>query len=344
MMLKKLPDHVGIDFGNYSVKGVDIKDISKSPTLVGVSTQPIPSGLENENNEVNEKEAVKALKLLYKNTGISNKNVVIAMPESTVFTRFITFPGLKENEIETAVYYQAKQYLPIPVSDVNLNYIILGYDERNNSHNVLVLAAPKKLVETYTNVVYKAGLEPLAIETESVAIGRSMFKSTGLKDAVMVNLGSQTTDVSVMSEGRILFSQSMVIGANALTQALMNEFRLEYDQAEQYKRTYGVKRGELEDKMYNVLKPILDETVKEIQRAVEFYKTSAVRSAPKDYLLNGDAALLPGLPEFLKAEYNLNAYVADPWNNIQVSEKYQQVINKNRPSYAVAVGLALKDF
>ncbi len=342
--MKKLPDHVGIDFGSYSIKAVELKGInSKSPTLVALGKQATPAGVLNSEDKDNQKKLAEAVRMLYKNNGLRNKKVVIAIPESSVFTRFISLPGMKENEIETAVFYQAKQYLPIPIEEVNLSYIVLGFDEAKSAYNVLVVAAPKNIIKIYLDVVSRAGLEPIAIETESVAIGRSMYKSTGIGHAVMLNFGSQTTDMAIMHEGKMIFSQSIAMGSEALTQALMNQFGLDHNQAEQYKRTYGITKDVLENKMYNCLKPILDSLLTEIQRGVEFYKSSTVRSAPKDYLLNGDAALLPGLSEYFNGSLGSNSYVVDPWRNIIIPPEKESLITKDKSAYSVAVGLALKE-
>jgi type IV pilus assembly protein PilM len=343
--MSKLPDHVGIDFGNYSVKAVELKGIhTNSPTLVAFGKQTTPPGVINSDDKGHQKKLAEALKSLYKNNGLRNKQIVIAIPESAVFTRFIELPGLKEDEIETAVYYKAKQYIPIPIEEVNMSYILLGFNESRNAYNALVVAAPKNLVNLYTDVVVAAGLDPLAVETESVAIGRSMFKSTGVTHAVMLNFGSQTTDMGIMYEGQMIFSQSIAIGSDSMTQALVNQFGLEYNQAEQYKRNYGITYGVLENKIYNALKPMLDAILTEVQRGVEFYKTSTVRSAPRDYLLNGDAALLPGLQEYLKKNFEVNSHIADPWKNINVPNKLKESVSKDKPAYAVAVGLALKEY
>ncbi len=343
--MAKLPDHVGIDFGNYSVKAVELKGIhTGSPSLVAFGKQSTPPGVINSDDKGHQKKLSEALKSLYKSSGIRNKQIVIAIPESAVFTRFIELPGLKENEIETAVYYKAKQYLPIPIEEVNMSYILLGFDEGKNAYNVLIVAAPKNLVNLYTDVVVSAGLDPLAVETESVAMGRSMFKSTGATHVTILNFGSQTTDMAILHQGQMIFSQSIAIGSDSMTQALVNQFGLEYNQAEQYKRSYGITYGVLENKIYNALKPILDAILTEVQRGVEFYKTSAVRSAPKDYLLNGDAALLPGLQEYLKKNFEINSYIADPWRNINIPSKLKESVSKDKPAYSVAVGLALKEY
>lgn len=342
--MSKLPDHVGIDFGNYSVKAVELQNIRSNPTLVAFGSQPTPSGVLHSDNPMNQQKLADSLKSLYRSAGIRNKKVVLAIPESAVFTRYIDLPGLKENEIETAVYFKAKQYLPIPVEQVQMSYIVLGFDPGKNAYAILLVAAPIKTINVYLEVVAKAGLEAIAIETESIAVGRAMYKATNASHVVILDLGSRTTDMSIMYGGQMIFSQSIAIGSDSMTQAIVNQFGFDYNQAEQYKRNYGVTPNILENKIYNTLKPILDALLVEVQRGVEFYKTTTLRHSPKDYLLNGDGALLPGLAEFIQGSFGVNAYIADPWVNIRVPEKLQNLVQKNKPSYSIAVGLALKDF
>lgn len=342
--MSNLPDHVGIDFGNYSVKAVELQNIRSNPSLVAFGGQAIPGGVLNNDEKGHQKKLATALKTLYRTSGIKNKKIVLAIPESAVFTRYIDLPGLKENELETAVFFKAKQYIPIPIEEVQMSYVVLGFDASRNTYNILLVAAPKKTIDLYLNIVSQVGLETLAIETESIAIGRSMYRATNLKQMVILDFGSMTTDMSIMYEGQMIFSQSIAIGSDSMTQALINQFGFEYAQAEQYKRNYGATYNILENKIYNALRPILDAMLTEVQRGVEFYKTTTLRHSPQDFLLNGEGAMLPGLPEIVKSFFNVNVHIADPWINIRIPKKLQPIVEKNKPNFSVALGLALKEF
>lgn len=342
--MAKLPDHVGIDFGFHSVKAVELKNInSQTPELVNFGSQKTPHGVINSEDAAHQKQLSDALKTLFNNTKFKSNNIVIALPEFTVFTRFLEFPGVKEDELEDAVYYEAKQYIPMPIEDVQMSFVTLGFNQEKNAFKVLLVAAPRKIIDIYTNVVVEAGLEPLAIETESVAIGRAMYRSTKMKHVVMLDFGSNSTDMSIMSEGNLVFSQSIAIGSDSLTQSIVNKFNFEYQQAEEYKRNYGVVAGVLEGKVFKVISPIVDSIITEVKRGVEFYKNKTLVSAPTQYLLSGDGSLLPGLAEYVSKALGVEATLADPWNNIIVPDKFKSLVTKSGSSYAVAIGLALKD-
>lgn len=342
--MAKLPDHVGIDFGTHSVKAVELAGISSSkPALVNLGSQVTPKGVINSEDPTDQKKLVSALKKLFDTSGIKNKNAVMALPEFSVFTRFLEFPGVKKEELRDAVYFEAKQYIPMPLNEVQLNYVPIGFNEEKNAPRVLVVAAPNKIVEMYINIASEAGLNLSAIETESVAMGRAMYKSTGKKDLVMLDFGANSTDMSILSEGYLVFSQSIAIGSDSLTQAIINKFNFEYQRAEEFKRNYGVTEGVLEGKIYEVISPIIESIMVEVRRGVEFYKSRTLSIAPNDYLLNGDGALLPGLSQYVSKSLGVNAVIAMPWNNISIDAKFKDVISKSGPSYSVAIGLALKD-
>lgn len=342
---EQLPDHVGLDFGNHSVKAVALDNISeKNPKLVSFGSQPTPHGIINSEDETHKKKLADVVKALFSTSNIRNKKVVIAIPEIAVFTRFFEIVGVKDDELLDAVYYQAKQYIPLPIDEIQMSFMKIGFDETRNAQKILLVAAPKRLVEVYTKVVEMSGLDLIAVETESVAIGRAMYHSSNEKTLLMLDFGSQSTDMSVMSDGNLVFSQSISIGSDAITQAIINKFSFEYNQAEEYKRTYGIQPNVLEGKVYEAVKPVIDSVMVEIQRGIEFYKSNTLLSVPSKCYIAGDGALLPGLSEYMGSNLGLQVVVADPWANISVDKKSLEIIGKNKPSYANAVGLALKLF
>lgn len=342
--MANLPDHVGIDFGMHSVKAVELGSIGTNrPRLVNLGSQATPKGAINSEDPMDQKRLADVLKKLYDASGMKNNKVVMALPEFSVFTRFLELPGVKEEEIKEAVYYEAKQYIPLPLNEVMMDYIPIGFNTERNAPRVLVIAASSKVVEIYLNIAKEAGLDLLAIETESLAMGRAIYKSTGKKAVVMLDFGANNTDMSILSDGYLVFSQSIAIGSDSLTQAIVNKFNFDIQRAEEFKRNYGIVPNVLEGKIYSVLSPIIESIMVEVRRGVEFYKSRTLSIAPADYVLGGDGALLPGIIEYISKSLNANVALANPWNNIQVDKNFEDIARKGAPSYSVAIGLALRD-
>lgn len=341
--MAKLPDHVGIDFGTHSVKAVELKNITGTPELVNLGSHITPKGVINSEEKADQKKLADVLKKLYDDSKIKNRNVVMALPEFSVFTRFLEFPGVKKEELRDAVFFEAKQYIPMSVNDVHMSFVIIGFNEEKNAYRVLLVAAPKKIISIYQEIANLADLDLIAIETESVAMGRAMYRSTKIKDLVMLDFGANSTDMSIMTNGYLVFSQSIAIGSDSLTQAIVNKFSFEYSRAEEFKRNYGVVPNVLEGKISGALSPLVESILVEVQRGVEFYKNKTASASPVDYMLNGDGALLPGLGDFVSKYLGVRASVANPWAGININERFKDIIAKGGPSYSVAIGLALKD-
>ncbi len=343
-MSKKIPQHVGLDFGTHTVKAIELSGIdTEKQSLVNVGSQATPHGVVGSIDEKHQIQLADAVKALYDSSGIRNKRVVIALPESSVYTRFVELPGIKEDEIPSVIFYEAKQLLPISIDKVQMSAVKVGFNETQNAFQVLLVAAPKSVVNIYLDVVDRAGLDPIAVETEPVAVGRALYRAVKNEHMVMLDFGAGATDLSIIRNGFLVFSQSIPIGSDVLTQTLINQFNFDYNQAEEYKRNYGVLPDVLEGKVYSALSPVLKSIIVEINKALEFYKTKYLMQLPSKAELCGDGALLPGLADFMTQELGIESEVANPWEGIQIPEKYVNLVDKNHPSYAVAIGLAQKN-
>ena len=341
--MAKLPQKIGVDFGNHMIKVVELSgNLEDEASLVAHGSHSTPFGVISNENEDYLNKLAQAVKDAVKDSGAKSKYAVAAIPESSIFSRLIDTPKVPEKEIPDVVYWEAKQYLPIPIDEVQLDYIIVNNDEQSNSMKVLIVAAPKNLVNIYVSILKKAGLEPVAMETESVAIARALAFKQESKDALIIDMGSQSTDLSIMNNARPVFSQSISTGSDAITKAIAADFNFEYVQAEEYKRNYGLDKTQLEGKIYNSAKPVMDIINSEIQKSIEFYKSKNPIGFPAKVLLIGDGAMLPGLVVYFAETLSMEVQLANPWENIGMDKTQAQSIAKGSPGFAVAVGLALK--
>lgn len=341
-MAAPIPPHFSIDFGNNTLKLVYITRRGNGWDLRNIASVQTPPGTLNSYKEEHKTQLIDAIKELVTDARVPIKEVAVALPESAVFSRVLTVPKVGENELNDAVYWQLKQFLPYPIEEVQSDFTELITDAEGQK-KILAVAAPKKLVQLYVEILEKAGLSPVAIESETLAILRAIKVAHGMRDAVILDFGAQSTDMAVMLGGELYFSQSISTGSDLLTKALVNEFQLSYAQAEEYKRAYGLNPTAADGKIYAVLKPIIDIIVTEVLRGLEFYKTEIGKVPPSAIMLCGEAALLPALPEYLKAVLGSETVVADPWKMVTVSGGMAEIVKKSSPGYCVSVGLCLKE-
>lgn len=339
---------VGLDIGFSSIKVVALTKDKGQFKLVsfGSIASPQPGMISDADTDL---EAVaESVKRLLSAAKIDQREVNTAIPESRVFTRIIDdLPYLNDNELSSAIRYAAEEFIPMPLEEVNLNWQVLvradGRD-RNSKTVVLVIASPKHSVSKYIKVLYSASLRPKALETETMAVTRSLVGNNPFSPSTLIiQLGATTTDFAAVSKGLIWFTRSISTGGLALTRSLAQAFNFEVAQAEQYKRIYGLMEDQLEGKVFEALKPIVDIIASEARRIVQAFEAKYPSNSIKRVVLSGGGAKLPGLVIYLANILGLEVQEADPWYSIAKDKELVSKLQQDGLSYSVAVGLALRE-
>jgi type IV pilus assembly protein PilM len=335
-------NHFGLDIGSHSIKAVQLSGSPTRPVYVTAGQIPTPPNTFGADGDEALEAIANSVKTLHKEAKISTDKVITALPESQIFTRVVELPSLNQNEIANAIKWEAEQYVPIPLSEVRLDWQVLG----NNSAGkleVLLVAAPTILVDRYLNIIRRSGLTTLSLETEITSVVRSLVQRVeGAPTTLVVSLGASTTDLSIVSVGKISFTRSIATGGLALARGVASELGFELDQATEYMKTYGLDATSLEGKVMQAIKPVFDVIVNEIRRALAFYATKHPESPVKRVIVTGGTAKLPGMVIYLAEALGLEVQLGNPWEGISLPNSVAAKLNEDSTSYAVSVGLALK--
>ncbi len=335
----------GLDIGNFSIKMVQLTR-GAPPSLVAAGSIPTPPKALFSEAEQDLEELSEALKKLHHETKINTPYVVAALPESQIFTRVVEMPVLTEAEVSSAIKWEAEQYVPVPLSEVRLDWQILSRPtsgDKKEKMEVLLVAAPTIIIEKYLRVFKMAELKPLALETEITAISRSLINENQVSLTTMiVSLGASTTDICICREGKITFTRSIATGGVAFTRAVAQDLGFEMDQAEEYKKTYGLDPAQLEGKVMSSIKPVFDVVVNEIRRALAYYVGKRPSDSVKRIILCGGTAKLPGMVVYLANALGIEVQIGNAWEKVAVPEKIKDKLNEDGPSYVVSVGLAMR--
>jgi type IV pilus assembly protein PilM len=221
-----------------------------------------------------------------------------------------------------------------------------GQKEGEKTLRVLLVAAPLTLIERYMRILEIAGLDIYAFETEVIAISRALLPQDQASPATLIaSIGASTTDLSIVDAQNIQFTRSIGTGGNALTRAISQQLGFEMAQAEEYKRSYGLLEDQLEGKIMNILKPVVDVMISEVERAILFYQTKHISSPVKRVVVTGGTAQLPGLVVYMASSLGIEVQLGDPWQGIIIPDKLGKLTEdiQNKVSYSVAIGLAKRD-
>jgi type IV pilus assembly protein PilM len=283
------------------------------------------------------------VKKLHSEAGVSSADVVISIPEPLVFTRTIKFPLLTDAEIASAVKWESEQYIPIPVNEAVIQHTVLARNEKASPPEVLVLlvAAPKVVVEKYMKVVEFAGLNPIAVETELLALSRSLAPPD--KTVLLVDLGASSTNIAITKQGLLSFSRSVAIAGDAFTRAVSQGLGVTAEQAEEYKKTYGLTAVQLEGKVKGALDPVLALVADEIKKAVSYYLTEEKGEPPDALIITGGTSAVPEIISTMTKLTGIEVLAGNPFAKIKVDAGTAQKLAPYAPLYSVAVGLAMRE-
>jgi len=334
---------IGLDIGSQTIKIIELSgDKNKHLKAAGAVSLSFEIDIANLKDEKTMSSLAQVIKKLASDAKISGKRVNIAIPESKVFTRVLKFPLLTDQEIDSAVKWEAEEYIPIPIEEAVIQHQIIDRRESSSPPQALVLlvAAPKTLAENYIKIVDMAGFDVESAENSLTALNRNLSLSD--KTVVIVDIGASSSDIAISQKGQLYFSRSVPTAGNAFSRAVAQSLGVSPDQAQQYKKTYGLNQDQLEGKIYQSLSPIVGALGEEVKKSIHYHQNENQGEAPSILILTGGSAAMPGVTSLFARYTGLEVSVANPFAKISVDQKSANNLSKFAPLYAVAVGLALR--
>ncbi len=333
---------IGLDIGASTVKVVAIqKDKENYSLLVLGEAKSAVANWISGGDEAIKKMAV-VIKGLMKDLALKDKKVVFSLPENEVVSRLIPLPAMKENEIKAALRFEAETFVPYPLNEVQIDYEVVSKDETGKIF-VFAVAAKTELIEKYLKLLKMSGLRPVAVETQAVALVRSIQHSIELDRTIMlVDLGDKFSDVVVFRDRKIFMTRVVSVGGESFTRAISVGLGLDMASAEEYKKAYGMSEGELEGKIKGSVQPVFSSLAEEIRKAILSHRDEWGESVDL-IVLSGGGANMPGLTEELVRILSVEVQVIQPFLRIDTSKVVLPIdLNRDACRFALATGLALR--
>ena len=334
---------VGLDIGTNTIKVVELEQNNnkfslKASGVIGYRGVYV----EKLADERSIADMAEVIKKLFKAANVSKKDIVISLPENLVFTRAIKLPILTDQEVSAAIKWEAEQYIPIPLNEAIIQHQIIERVSTGPTPEVTVLlvAAPRALVKKYVDLLSAAKLRVVTVETELMSMVRSLAPSN--QTALVIDYGARSVDVAIAKNGMLVFSRSISSAGEALTRALNQSLGITLQEAEEYKRTYGMSSGHLDGKIRGALEPIVGGVINEIKKAIHFYQTEEKGQLPTSTIVSGGVAGMPEFISYLTKSIGNEVLIANPFANIQVPKEVWSNLSAYSPLYSVAVGLAMR--
>jgi type IV pilus assembly protein PilM len=340
---------VGLDIGSSAVKAVELKPVGKGFRVAAFGSEPVPQDAIVDGAIIDAGAVADSIRRVFENNkAFKAKDVCASLSGNAVIVKKITLPVMTESELGESIYWEAEQYIPFDIQDVNLDYQILdpgtGPDSRG-SMEVLLVAAKKEKIGDYTGVIAQAGRAPVIVDVDAFALQNAYEVNYGLESAhivVLLNAGASAININILQGDQSVFTRDISIGGNAYTEAVQKELDLPFESAEQLKKGIPVDGASFEEAQ-PVLRAVTENVLLEIQKTFDFFKATAASEQIDRIMLSGGASRVDGFREMLHERIGAPVEEFDPFRAIVWDgKKVGGDPTEHAATAAVAVGLALR--
>jgi type IV pilus assembly protein PilM len=275
--------------------------------------------------------------------------VAIGVRGHSVIIKKISLPRMTQEELDESIQWEAEQYIPFDVKDVNIDTQILTPEaDAAGQMDVLLVAAKKDMINDYTSVCAEAGLTATVVDVDAFAVQNAYetnYEPSPQETVVIVNVGAAVTNLNVISRGVTTFTRDITMGGNAFTEEIQKQLNISYDEAEALKvGGQGDSDAVVPQEVERVIQGVAEQLGGEIQRSLDFYASTAPDGKITRAIISGGTARVPALFKTLESRAGVPVEILNPFKNIEIDNKKfdPAVLLAAAPAAAVGVGLALR--
>lgn len=346
---RKTPPVLGIDISSTSIKLLELSRSGDRYTVESYGVQPMPPNSVVEKNITEVDAVAQTLKDVVVRSKTKVRDVAVAVAGSAVITKIIDMTaGLSDDAMEAQISVEADQYIPYPLDEVALDFEILGPSDRGpNQVEVLISACRRENVDTRVEVIEAAELTPRVVDVEVYAMERAFGLVSSQIDlgddytVAIVDMGSTMTTLSVLNNGRTIYTREQLFGGRQLTEEIQRRYGLTVQEAGLAKKEGGLP----EDYEQEVLEPFREAVIQQVTRSLQFFFSSTQYNDVDHVVLAGGVAALTGLAEAVEEKLGTPTTVANPLKGMTVSSRVNATALANdAPALMIACGLAMRSF
>jgi type IV pilus assembly protein PilM len=346
--LGKSKSVVGLDIGSSAVKAVELKASGKSLRVAAFGSEPVPPYSIVDGAIVDAVAVAESIRRLLDRHPFKTNDVAASLSDHAVIVKKITLPAMTDAELSESIYWEAEQYIPFGIQDVNLDYQILsrGRPAASGQMDVLLVAAKKDRIADYTGVIAQAGRNPVVVDVDVFALQNAYEVNYGLEPGaviVLLNAGASAMNINILSGGQSVFTRDINIGGNDYSEAVEKELGLPFERAEALKKGAPVD-GATYSEAVPILHAMTENVLREILKTFAFFKATASSGRIDRVMLSGGGGRVDGFARALESCFDAPVEMFDPFKAIGFEPQKPGVADADSvvPTVAVAVGLALR--
>ena len=326
-----------------------MKGKDKGFEVLGLGVAPMPHEAIVQGAFLNSSAIAGAIQEAVDTSGIKTRDAVVAVSGHSVIVKKVTLSKMSSEELEAQIQWEAEQYIPFDVNEVNLEFQILDTSEDPAQMDVLLVAAKKDLIDDYVQVMTEAGLTPVAVDVASFALANAFeinHESEPEGVVALVNIGAHVVNINVLQDGVPAFTRDITTGGNQYTQEIQKALSIGFEDAERVKRgdaAVDQNQAVLPQEVENAMRAVTDSVVGEISRSLDFFAATANSSRIQKVMLCGGGAQVAGLARAFQERSGFEVEMMNPLARALPTKSYDaEFLDEVAPSLAVGIGLAAR--
>jgi len=339
---------VGLDIGSSSVKAVELSKSKKGYQITGFAFETLGPDAIVDGAIMDAPVVADTIKKTFTFAKFKPKNVAAGVSGHSVIVKRVVVPAATPAEVDNAIQFDAEQYIPFELAEVNLDYQVVGPAKTSSDEpgmEVVLVAAKKDKIQNHTNVISLAGRNPEVVDIDAFAL-QNAFEANYTPDSTAVvallNIGASLMNINITKSGMPLFIRDVSVGGNQYTDILQKELQLNFQEAEDLKLG---KTGEGADMVQPLLESITDMLIMEVQKTFDFFRETYPNETITQVLISGGTSHMLGLAERIQETFGCPTEVLNPFKSITLGPNVDAAkVTSLGPALAVAVGLALRGF
>ncbi len=340
---------VGIDIGASAVKLCQLRRGKKEVMLEQFGHVSLSPGTVVDGAVMNPGRIVEVIQELRATHKIRNKHAAISVSGHSVIIKKITVPQMSNEELEQNIQWEAEQFIPFDIADVNIDFQIVNGSSAQQGHmDVVLVAAKKDFINEYTSIIAEAGFEPMVCDVDAFAIENMFLESYEAEmgeTIALVNVGATKSNINILSGNVSSFTRDLSVGGNSFTEEIQKQLSVTQEEAEALKLG-GNKHSDVDSvvpqEVQRAIQTMADNVASELQRSFDFFSATSADPTPTHVYLTGGSSRLRALEKSIKSKIGVPVTQLDPFRRINTDGHDPNYIANQSPCAGVAVGLALR--
>jgi len=347
-LFKRTRPLVGLDIGSSSLKAVELIKSKKSYQLSGFAYEPLSPDAVVDGAIMDSPGIAETIKTTFSAAKFKAQGVATGVSGHSVIVKRVVIPAATPDEVEASIQFDAEQYIPFDIAEVNLDYQIVGPSATADDAGmeVVLVAAKKDKIQNHTSVITRAGRSPEVVDIDAFALQNAFEANYTVRSnapVALLNIGASLMNINITKGGMPLFIRDVSVGGNQYTDILQKELQLNFQEAEDLK--LGRTGGSETEMVQPLLESITEMLIVEVQKTFDFFRETYPSERITQILISGGTSRMFGLAEKIQQTFGYPTQIFDPFKSIDIGPKIDvQKVTSLGPALTVAVGLALRGF